>query len=620
MGAKHAVLHFPPEFTKEVLVMNGPDEGTPVGQDNAGSVEVGCPSPMLSGDELRRAFEAATRCLERHRDAINALNVFPVPDGDTGTNMLLTMRSVNDECSRATDSSAGAVMSAMSRGALLGARGNSGVILSQFFYGLSQGFQGKIESNGEDLAHAFELASRAAYSSVSKPVDGTMLTVIRELSLAASRHVVSCGGYGDPLSVWEAALGAAKEALSRTPMQLPVLREAGVVDAGGQGVVTLLEGAFHCLSGVDVEKLELELSVPISPSTSFYNVPSAGDQGQTAGQPMVHEEYLASTEEELYGYCTQFLIQGRGLDAGKIREELSSMAGSTVVVGDDDLVKVHVHAHDPGPVISYAVSLGTIDQVSMTNMDQQHEEFMAFHRGQAQTPEAPRKPEGQGIAKAVIAVAWGDGYANLLQGLGCASVIPGGQTMNPSTQELLDAARGTGAKDVILLPNNPNIIPAARQAVTIAEGDPDQNVTLHVIPSRTLPQGVAALLAFNPEGDTERVLRSMDDALATVKTVEVTTAVRPVTLGELAVEEGQYIGILEGELVTAANSAFLALWQTLLKIGPESGQLVTLYWGGDMDGGQAGEAAAQLQESIPGVEVEVVYGGQPFYHYIASLE
>ena len=601
--------------------MNVPDEGAPVRQDSTESAEVGCPSPMLSGDELRKAFEAATRCLERHRDAINALNVFPVPDGDTGTNMLLTMRSVNDECSRAADSSAGAVMSAMAHGALLGARGNSGVILSQFFYGLAQGFKGKVESNGEDLAHAFELASRAAYGSVSNPVDGTMLTVIRELSLAASRRVESSGGYGDPLSVWEAALEAAKEALSMTPMQLPVLREAGVVDAGGQGVVTLLEGAFHCLSGAEVENLELELSVPISPSASFQNVPPTGDPSRPAGEPMVHEEYLASTEVELYGYCTQLMIQGQGLDAGKIREALSSMAGSTVVVGGDDLVKVHVHAHDPGPVISYAVSLGTIDQVSMTNMDQQHEEFMAFHRDRTRAPKAPREPEGQGMTKAVVGVAWAGGYADLLKGLGCASVVTGGQTMNPSAQELLDAAGDTGARDVILLPNNPNIIPAARQAAVIAEGDPDRNVMLHVIPSRTIPQGVAALLAFNPEGDMESILASMDDALATVKTVEVTTAVRPVTLGELVVQEGQYIGILEGELVTAADSAFLALQQTLLKIGPESGQLVTLYWGGDMDDVQAGDAAAQLRESIPGIEeVEVVYGGQPFYHYIASLE
>ena len=601
--------------------MNVPDEGAPVRQDSTESAEVGCPSPMLSGDELRKAFEAATRCLERHRDAINALNVFPVPDGDTGTNMLLTMRSVNDECSRATDSSAGAVMSAMAHGALLGARGNSGVILSQFFYGLAQGFKGKVESNGEDLAHAFELASRAAYGSVSNPVDGTMLTVIRELSLAASRRVESSGGYGDPLSVWEAALEAAKEALSMTPMQLPVLREAGVVDAGGQGVVTLLEGAFHCLSGAEAENLELELSVPIFPSASFVNVPPAGDPSRPDGEPMVHEEYLASTEAELYGYCTQLMIQGQGLDAGKIREALSSMAGSTVVVGGNDLVKVHVHAHDPGPVISYAVSLGTIDQVSMTNMDQQHEEFMAFHRGRTRAPEAPREPEGQGMTKAVVAVAWAGGYADLLKGLGCASVVTGGQTMNPSSQELLDAAGDTGARDVILLPNNPNIIPAARQAAVIAEGDPDRNVMLHVIPSRTIPQGVAALLAFNPEGDMEGILASMDDALATVKTVEVTTAVRPVTLGELVVQEGQYIGILEGELVTAADSAFLALQQTLLKIGPESGQLVTLYWGGDMDDVQASDAAAQLRESIPGIEeVEVVYGGQPFYHYIASLE
>ena len=477
--------------------MNGQkNEDATVGGDSIGPVGGTSAPPMLRGDELRSAFEAATRCLERYRDPINALNVFPVPDGDTGTNMLLTMRSVNDECSRATDSSVEAVMSAMAHGALLGARGNSGVILSQFFYGLAQGLQGKDESNGEDLAHALESASRAAYNSVSKPVDGTMLTVIRELSQAATRRAGGDGGYGDPLSVLEAALGAAKESLSRTPLQLPVLREAGVVDAGGQGVVTLLEGAFYCLSGVEVESLEL--TVPVSPTTSFENVPSQDYSDQWVGQPVVHEEYLASTEEELYGYCTQLMIKGQGLDADKIREELSSMAGSTVVVGGDDLVKVHVHAHDPGPVISYAVSLGTIDQVSMTNMDQQHEEFIAFHRGQTGAPQASPLPAEKGTASAVVAVAWGDGYTELFRGLGCASMVAGGQTMNPSTQELLEAARETGARDVILLPNNPNIVLVARQAATVAEGDPDRGVTLHVVPSRSIPQGRGSPSGLQP--------------------------------------------------------------------------------------------------------------------------
>jgi len=626
---------------------------------------------------LRKAFEAAIYCLERQRDAINALNVFPVPDGDTGTNMLLTMRSVNEEAARSSDFSAGAVAAAMAHGALLGARGNSGVILSQFFHGLAQGLRGKDNLTGEDLAQAFQLASRAAFSSVSKPVDGTMLTVIRELSLAASRHIGSRGGYRDVLSVWRTALEAAKEALSRTPLQLPALWEAGVVDAGGQGIVTLLEGAWRYLAGEDLDA-ELEICVPLS---------SGGAIDGTWSQLKVQEEYLAATEDALYGYCTQFLIhrteQGQGLDVDKAREQLSSMAESTVVVGNESLVKVHVHAHDPGPVISYAVSLGIISQVSITDMDRQHQEFVALHRSLPSSPALPphrrfvsqaagphsddstiesvrgdwgrEREERHGVPRdtslAVVAVTWGEGFIRLFKGLGCAAIVVGGQTMNPSTQELLNAARDTGAGDVILLPNNSNIIPAARQAAAISltptlgphpqplsqwergvrgevggrrewdEGrDECSPIKLHIIPSQTLPQGVAALLAFNPEGTLETNLESMEKALAAVKTIEVTRAVRSTTLGGMAMKEGQYIGLLEGELVATGDSALSALQQTLMKGEPVRGQLVTLYWGGDIQEDQAREAAAQLRESNPGVDVEVVPGGQPFYQYIASLE
>jgi DAK2 domain fusion protein YloV len=565
---------------------------------------------------LRTAFEAATRCLERHRDTINALNVFPVPDGDTGTNMLLTMRSVNEESSRASVLSAGAAMAAMAQGALLGARGNSGVILSQFFHGLALGVEGKERLSGQDLAEAFRLASKAADTSVSKPVDGTMLTVMRELSLASSRHADGQDLPLDALSTWEVALEAGKEALSRTPMQLAVLREAGVVDAGGQGVVTLLEGAWRHLRGENVDELELDMSVPFYGDGSSEDTPLAA----TSAQPVVYEEYLAATEHEMYGYCTQLLIYGSDLDVDGIRGELSAIAESAVVAGNAGLVKVHVHTHDPGPVISYAVALGTIGQVSMENMDQQHQGFVSLHRGETGTSDASQKPESRPVATAVLAVAWGDGFIELFKGLGCAAIITGGQTMNPSTQELLDAARGTGASDVILLPNNPNIIPVARQAATIAAQYPDDSMRLHVIPCRTIPQGIAALLAFNPEGPLDGNLPSMEGTLHTVKTIEVTRAVRPATLGGLDVKEGQHIGLVEGDLVVAADSAFEALQQTLTKEGPGEGQLITLYWGADTQETQAAETAAQLRETIPGVGVEVVHGGQPFYQYIASLE
>ena len=586
--------------------------------------------PVLSGDNLRNAFDAATRCLERQKDAINALNVFPVPDGDTGTNMLLTMRSVNEWCSQASAPSVGAVTEAMARGALLGARGNSGVILSQFFQGLSQGLKGKEESNSEDLANAFALASKAADGSVSVPVDGTMLTVMREMSSATAQFWSGQETRPDPLSVWWVALDAGREALSKTPQQLDVLREAGVVDAGGQGVVTLLEGAWHYLTGNDIDEIELDVC---SPNLGDGSSPSAGRPGD---RPAVEEAYLAATETDLYGYCTQFLIQrnadGAGLEVDGIREHLSKMAGSTVVVGGDDLVKVHLHATDPGPAISYAVSQGTIAQVRIDNMDEQHGEFVAQHRSRQQTATSVEKHvvSGTAVSCGVVSVVSGEGFVDLFNGLGCVGVVPGGQTMNPSTQELLQAARDSGAREVILLANNPNITPAARQAAALADGQdaslkaeagtPVDAMRLHVIPSRTIPQGVAALLAFNPEGDLDGNLESMNRAVSTVKTVEVTRAVRAATLGDLVVEEGQHIGLLDGDLVAVGDSALSVLSKTLMKGNPTNGQLVTLYWGLDVEEGQAADAGAHLRESIPGIDVEVVYGGQPSYDYIASLE
>ena len=584
-------------------------------QDVAGG-GAGCP-PALTGPHLQGAFEAAGGFLGRHRDAINALNVFPVPDGDTGTNMLLTMRTVLEQARQQADDSAGSVMGAMARGAILGARGNSGVILSQFFQGMAQGLQGKEELGGPDLARCLELASSAAYASVGKPVEGTMLTVIDHLSRGASRHVESPDAALDVLSVWTAGLQAAREAVCNTPLQLQVLADAGVVDAGGQGVVTLLEGARRYLAGQSLDG-DLDLCVPCLPGEGDRSVPGSA----------VREEYLQATEEELYGYCTQFLVEGESLDVEEIRTKLGSMAGSTVVVGDSSLVRVHLHAYDPGPVISYAVALGTVREVNLQSMDQQHGEFLSAHRGspgdvagQPQTlATAPPQDRPAGVP-ALVAVAWGDGLVSLFQELGCASVVVGGQTMNPSAGELLEEARSTGAGDVILLPNNPNVIPAARQAASLADeiqDGPEQRLT--VVSSRSLPQGVAALLAFNPEEGAEYNLKSMQEAISEIRSIEVTRAVRSSTVGGIAVAEGQYIGLLEGDLVVAGKTASSVLQEVLGKCGPEEGQLVTLYRGEDTGEAEAAAAAASIRAGFPGVDVEVVYGGQPLYHYLVSLE
>jgi hypothetical protein len=350
-----------------------------------------------------------------------------------------------------------------------------------------------------------------------------------------------------------------------------------------------MEGALRFLQGEDVETAEIELPGPAI--------------GEALPVGAVSEEYLATTEQEEYGYCTQFLIQGQGLDVDAIREKLTSMADSTVVIGDESMVKVHLHTFDPGPIISYAVSVGTLGQVRIDNIDQQHQEFLEAHRRRRQVP-----------ALAVVAVAWGDGFARLFKNLGALGVIVSGETMNPSTEELLEAAEATVAKGVIILPNNSNIIPAAKQACSISQRP------LYMVPSKTLPQGVAALLAFNPETEVEANLKAMEQAIGSVRTIEITTSVRPATLAGLEVKEGQPIGFLDGELVAAADSPLTVLNTILKSVGLEKGNLVTLYWGGDTTEEQARQAAESIKASFQGVDVEVVYGGQPFYHYIASIE
>ena len=541
----------------------------------------------LDGNDLKRLFAAATRCLERHRDAVNALNVFPVPDGDTGTNMLLTMRSLNDESANAADSSAGAVMASIAQGALLGARGNSGVILSQFFQGMAKGFEGKELVTAQDLGLGLQLASTAAYNAVGRPVEGTILTVIRELSMVAQERLIS--GSPDLSALLKSVVEAAKDAVSRTPLQLPVLREAGVVDAGGQGLAIILEGALYSLMGEDVDEAKIELCSP--------------SQDQPLPLPHVQEQYLTATENELYGYCIQFLIQGQDLVVDQVRQNLSAIADSTVAVGDERLVKVHAHSFDPGPVISYGVSLGTVSQVRIDNIDEQHQEFMSIHRSQLSAQEV-----------AVVGIVWGDGFPRLFKELGCKGTVAGGQTMNPSTGELLDAATSTGAQHVIILPNNSNILPAAHQATSMAESK------VYVIPSTSLPQGVAAMLAFNPEESLEHNLEVMQKALGTVKTIEVTRAVRDATVAGIKINQGQLMGLLEGQVTAIGNSPHTILVEILQKAGALTGHLVTLYWGDEVTEEEAHQAGAYLRKSLPELEVEVVEGGQPLYPYVASLE
>jgi DAK2 domain fusion protein YloV len=539
-----------------------------------------------SGQEFRDMFAAGSSWLEKSVPDINAINVFPVPDGDTGTNMFLTMRAVAEEADRVSDDSVSAVAKAMAQGALMGARGNSGVILSQFFRGLAKGLDGKESITGSDWAMALSEASRIAYKGLSQPVEGTMLTVIRDASKAAEEAAKA--NPNDLSGVTQAAVEAAKDSVVRTPLLLPVLREAGVVDAGGQGIYVLLEGALRYLEG-KVEEMQYR-----KPELVTANLPVAAGANQ-----------LVNETEEPFGYCTNFLLEGRKLNPDKIRKKLEGKGQSIVVVGDETTVRVHIHTYDPGDIIRYATSLGTLHQLQIQNMDDQHVGFLEMQK--------ERLPSSVGIG--VIAVASGSGMREVFRSLGAAAIISGGQTMNPSVQEILQAVELVPLREVILLPNNRNIIPAASQI------QPLTSKKVNVVPTKTQPQGIAALIAFNFEASLEENVKSMEEAITAVKTVEVTRGVRNTQIKGLKIKEGQAIAIVDDEdLVAAADSPAEVLFEGLSKAGIESAEVLTLYYGADVEAAQAEQIVQEIRNKYPNKQVEMVFGGQPHYSYMASLE
>ena len=530
------------------------------------------------GHALNGMFSAATRWLERNAPAINALNVFPVPDGDTGINMLLTMRAAIDEASRCTNGNAGAVAQAMAKGSLMGARGNSGVILSQIFRGLAQGLDGKCSFSGNDLAIALAESASYAYRGVTKPVEGTILTVIREAAEAAKAH--SSQQNIDVVAVMEAVVEEAKASVARTPSLLPVLRQAGVVDAGGQGLYVVLEGALRYLRGDKDED---------GPATT-----TAAPTATPAAQKV--------TGDKQYGYCTEFLLHGSGLNAEDIREKLLKLGESVLVVGDESVIRAHVHTFDPGSALSYATSLGILKQVKVENMDDQHQDFLA-----AKT----QSPMG---TVSTVAVASGEGLVQVFYSVGATIVVPGGETMNPSVQDLLKAVEAAHSDKVIILPNNANIVMAANQVQELTRKK------VEVVPSETIPQGIAALLVFNYEADFETNVSAMKTALSTVRSGEVTTAVRSMIVDGLEVKKGQAIAFLDGELVVAGSNMPRVVYRLLGKMIGEQSGLVTIYYGADTEQAEAEHLGESIREKYPSQEVEVVAGRQPHYNYIISVE
>lgn len=541
------------------------------------------------GHLLKRMTEAGLVWLESNQEKVNQLNVFPVPDGDTGTNMYLTMRKAYEEISQVEDAHVGNISSAIARGALMGARGNSGVILSQWWRGFAHALQEQPVFDARLFAHACQSAVDMAYKGVVKPVEGTMLTVSRQaMEAVAERAQIE----NDLQALFETKVEAAYASLRQTPDLLPVLKDAGVVDSGGQGWTFIIEGMLRMLRGEDIHMRSVKA---------------------VAVQRPGWQDALVPEDVEGYGYDVQFLMKRleQPFDVDAVRGVISEIGWSTLVVGDENLIKVHVHVHDPGQPISYAIRLGAaLDDVVVENMQLQYQHYVEDRRSREGTPV-------DGIA--VVTVASGDGLRRLFaRDLQAASVIAGGQTMNPSTEDFLAAIETLPNDEIILLPNNPNVVMAAQQAAALA-----QDKQVRVVPSRTIPQGISAMLAYmnlRQELQHGDLTDAMGSAMSDVLSCEVTTATRAASLNGVTVRAGQWIGLINDVLSVSGDDMEAVVRDLLLKAGADKRELITLYYGHQVTHTEAEALAETLREVFPGQECELVEGGQPLYPYIIGVE
>jgi hypothetical protein len=551
------------------------DQDTVSPRENPGNI-----IRLCNGRLLKRLIRAGLAWLGQHQAAINALNVYPVPDGDTGTNMLLTMQSAYEEIHNSPLDEASGIAQKVAHGALMGARGNSGVILSQLFRGFARSLEGVDAFNTIQFAAALREASAMAYKGVIKPVEGTILTVARE---AAEAAVAAAATSEDITYVLERVVQEARESVTRTPTLLSVLAEAGVVDAGGQGFFIIMEGMLRFAKG---DRFVLDADLPATVNLH-------------APEPET---------EEGYGYDIQFIINGQDLNVEEIRAAIAVIGESALVVGDSRAVKVHVHCVEPGTAISYGASKGSLSRVIVENMQEQYQEFIL---SKAQQPVAPPEPLS-GIGTVVVAP--GQGLRTVFESLGASAVVSGGQTMNPSTEELLNAIEHVPTGDVIVLPNNKNIVLAAEQAKTLS----GKNV--EVVPTVTVPQGISALLALNYQADLATNARIMAEAAKTIHTAEITTAVRSVQINGMQVQEGKVIGLIDGKLKVKGDSAADVVLKSLQQMLVEEHEIITLYYGEPVAADEAQQLAEEIMSRYPDQEIEVVDGGQPHYHYIISAE
>jgi len=544
----------------------------------------------IDGMQLKNMIISGANNLENNKGPINALNVFPVPDGDTGTNMSLTMQSAVREIKASKDNEVHTIAEAASNGSLMGARGNSGVILSQIWRGFAKALKNQEAIDPKALANALMEGSNTAYKAIMKPTEGTILTVIRE---TAEHAVRIADNFDDTLLFMEEIIDKANSVLLKTPEMLPVLKNAGVVDAGGKGLISIFEGMHQALK--TGELLELKQAV---------------EQDKEEAQ---REMPAFKAEEITFGYCTEFFIKGKNVSLEKYREAVSKLGDSLVVVGDEDIIKVHIHTNNPGKVLELALAQGELSKIKIDNMREQHRELL-FKEEEYKTPELPEEAPKPIERYGAVAVAMGNGISEIFTDLGASEIIEGGQTMNPSTEDILKSIDKVNAETVFIFPNNSNIILAANQAKSLAK----KNVM--VVPTKTIPQGIAAIMALDAEKSIEENTKKLERAISSVKSGLITYAVRNSNYDGINIEEGNILGMVEGKISGVGNDILEVTDKVLEAMIDEESSLISMYYGNDVTEEEAQKLAEEIGESYSNCEIELHFGGQPLYYYILSVE
>lgn len=539
----------------------------------------------IDGPLLRKMIIFAAKNLENNKGIVNELNVFPVPDGDTGTNMALTIQFAAKEVAKLNSDSLTKIADAASSGSLMGARGNSGVILSQLFRGFAKACKNKEQLNIKDLSFAIQSGANMAYKAVMKPTEGTILTIARE----AGQYAMKNSKEQDNITIdtfIKQVINHSKEVLEQTPEMLTVLKEAGVVDAGGMGLIYIMEGAYKAIFEEDIIVSHKEIE-------------------STAGKELgnITTAYIKHT------YCTEFMIMAKDASINKIKNYLSNKGDSQVVVGDENIIKVHVHTNNPGEVLEYALKIGELKNIKIDNMKEQH-------RNQINMETVSKIHNNKETEKdfAFIAVASGEGITKILIDLGVESIIQGGQTMNPSTEDFLSEIDKLNAKHIFILPNNSNIFLAANQAKQIS------NKNIDVLPTKTIPQGISALLAFNPEKNHKNNYLQMVSAIQEVKTGQVTYAIRDSKVNSIEIKKDDIIGLYEGKIVASGQDVNQVTSKLISEMLDQDDELITLFVGEGISKDNRDAMISLLEDKFPTIDIESHYGGQPLYYYIISVE